>query len=122
MRNYETILVVNPELSEGKAKEEINNIKNIIQNNAGSDIKEDFWGKKEIAHKIGKYKHGFYCSLKFNTDNSSLIAELTRNLRIFDNILKYQTFQISTKKRKFKGKTNTEPKLDGGFVSDSYIQ
>ena len=47
-------------------------------------------GKRKLAYDVKKFSEGFYAVFYFEA-NSDLIAELERNYRITDEIIKFMT-------------------------------
>ncbi len=87
MNNYESIIIINPNVEEEKMKALIERFTTLI-NSDGKVGKVDELGKKKLAYEIGKNKEGNYVVFDF-TANPSLIAELERNYRITDEIIKF---------------------------------
>ena len=87
MNNYESIIIINPNVEEEKMKALIERFTTLI-NSDGKLEKVDELGKKKLAYEIGKNKEGNYVVFDF-TANPGLIAELERNYRITDEIIKF---------------------------------
>ena len=122
MRKYETVLVLNPDLSEADLKEELKKIENLVQANGGQSIHTDRWGKKELGFRMRKRTVGQYVCLTFESENSELMNSLTSVLRIHDHVLKFQSHRISDRVRKFKGNTRRssaggDESADGEFAA-----
>jgi len=94
MRHYETIYIVNPNLSDEDYHEIINKFNKLIENRKGVIIKTQEWGKQRLAYAINKFNNGFYVLVGFCAD-PGVTAELERNIKIDDRILKYQTIKIA---------------------------
>ena len=93
MKNYESIIIVNPNVTEDEIKELIEYIKKIITDNNGKIIKIEDLGKKKLAYEIKKNKEGYYMRFEFEV-NPKLISELERIYRIKDEIMKFITVKI----------------------------
>lgn len=87
MNKYESIIIINPNVEEEKMKALIERFTTLI-NSDGKVEKVDELGKKKLAYEIGKNKEGSYVVFDFEA-NPSLIAELERNYRITDEIIKF---------------------------------
>ena len=87
MNNYESIIIINPNVEEEKMKALIERFTTLI-NSDGKVEKVDEKKKKKLAYEIGKNKEGNYVVFDF-TANPGLIAELERNYRITDEIIKF---------------------------------
>ncbi len=96
MRHYEIIYIVNPNLNGDEFREVLKKYSDIIVNNKGVVIKTDEWGKQRLAYRIRKFYNGVYVYVEFCAMANS-IAELERNLKLDDNILKFQTVKLADK-------------------------
>ena len=65
----------------------------LIQNNGGEVTKVDPWGKRRLAYEIDKIREGYYVLVEFNAD-VELPAELERNFRIADEIMRYMVVRV----------------------------
>ena len=89
MNKYESVIIINPNVDEETIKSLIDRFSTLI-NNDGKLEKVDELGKKKLAYEIDKNKEGFYVVFEFDA-NPSLIAELERNYRIADEVIKFIT-------------------------------
>lgn len=89
MRKYETIFVLRPGLEEEKRNALIEKFTGII-NNDGAVVKVDEWGNRRLAYEINKLREGYYVFVDFNA-NTTLPAELERNFKIADEVIRYIT-------------------------------
>jgi small subunit ribosomal protein S6 len=62
----------------------------IITERNGVIAKIDKWGKRRLAYEISKQKDGFYFLIDFAGDGP-IVAEIERNFKIDDRILKFMT-------------------------------
>ena len=60
MNNYETILILNPVLSEEQVKESMNTFKSILTSLKAEFVSEELWGLKKMKYSIQNRKTGFY--------------------------------------------------------------
>jgi len=89
MRKYETIFVLRPGLEEEKRNALIEKFTGII-NNDGAVVKVDEWGNRRLAYEIEKLREGYYVFVDFKA-NTTLPAELERNFKIADEVIRYIT-------------------------------
>jgi small subunit ribosomal protein S6 len=94
MRHYETIYILNPNLGDEDYHGIINKFNKLIENHNGVIVKTQEWGKQRLAYAINKFNNGFYVLISFCA-NPDVPAELERNFKIDDNILKYQTIKMA---------------------------
>ena len=52
----------------------------------------DFWGKRKLAYEIDYIGEGYYVLVNFKS-NAELPAELERNFRINDNVMRYMVIK-----------------------------
>lgn len=60
MKNYETIFILNPVLSENQMKNVVEKFKKILIDNKAEIINEENWGLKKLAYPIQHKRTGFY--------------------------------------------------------------
>ena len=87
MNKYESVVIVNPNLEEESIKNLEKKFSDLI-NTDGKVISVEEMGKRKLAYEIKKQKEGFYIVLKFEA-KPELIAELERNYRITDEVMKF---------------------------------
>lgn len=87
MRKYETIFVLKPNLEEEKRNALIEKFTGII-NSDGEVVKVDEWGNRRLAYEIQKLREGYYVLVDFKA-NTTLPAELERNYKIADDVIRY---------------------------------
>ncbi len=87
MNKYESVIIINPSLEEEGIKNLINKFSNLI-NTEGKVESVDELGKRKLAYEVKKNKEGYYAVIHFEA-KPTLIAELERNYRITDEIIKF---------------------------------
>lgn len=87
MNKYESVIIVNPSLDEEKVKGLIDKFSDLI-NKQGKVTKVDNMGKRKLAYEVKKNKEAIYVVFYFESE-PSLIAELERNYRITDEVIKF---------------------------------
>lgn len=87
MNKYESIIIVNSKLNEKQQNEIENKYKKIINKN-GNVISIENIGKKRLAYEVKKNKEGIYIEINF-TSEASFIAELERQYKIDENVIKF---------------------------------
>ena len=93
MNNYESIIIVNPNVTNDEIRELIEYIKKIITDKNGKIAEVKDLGKKKLAYEIKKNKEGHYVQFNFKAD-PEVIVELERIYRIKDEIIKFVTVKI----------------------------
>ena len=89
MNKYESVIIINPSVDDEGVKALIAKYTEII-NNEGKVESVNEIGKKRLAYEIMKNKEGYYTVFNFEA-KPELIAELERNYRIDDSVMKFIT-------------------------------
>ena len=87
MNKYETMYIISPTLDEEQVKALVEKFNNLISEH-GEIEKVEEWGRKKLAYEVQDQKEGYYVLLYFSA-NPEFPAELERNFKINENILKY---------------------------------
>ena len=88
MHRYETIFVVNPDLSDDETQNVIQKFSGLISATGGVQLKLEDWGRRRLAYKIDKFNQGYYVLMDFASMPAGLM-ELERNLKIDDRIIRF---------------------------------
>ncbi len=89
-REYETIYILRPTVDGATAEKIADRASDVIKRLDGQLTKLDNWGKRRLAYPIQKHSRGQFVHLKFVGYND-LVAELERNLRLLDDVIRFQT-------------------------------
>ena len=89
MNKYESIIIVNPNVDEAGLKALEEKFTGLINENGKVESVEQM-GKRRLAYEVKKFKEGTYVLFNFEA-KPELIAELERNYRITDEVLKFMT-------------------------------
>ena len=90
MRRYETIVIIDPDLSNEQRLPIFERLKDLIVQQGGFLVIVDEWGDKRLAYEIKKRSHGYYVRLDF-CGTGALVNEMERFFRIDERVLKYMT-------------------------------
>jgi small subunit ribosomal protein S6 len=94
MRHYETIYIVDPNLSDEEYGDVTKKISNMIEKQKGIIIKTDEWGSQKLAYRVKKFDKGSYVLVDY-CGNPGLTVELERDLKLDSRIIKYQTVNLA---------------------------
>lgn len=95
INNYESVIILDPSLSEDEQKSFFQKNKVIVENYDGSVKAVDTWGTRPLANEINKLSRGAYFYSVFN-GNSSCVAELERTMRINDKVLRFTHIKLDS--------------------------
>jgi small subunit ribosomal protein S6 len=90
LKRYEVVAIVKSDLADDDLTAIIDRSQAIITDRKGIIAKVDKWGKRRLAYEINKQKDGFYFLIDFAGDGP-IVAEIERNFKIDDRILKFMT-------------------------------
>ncbi|MCG6894998.1 MAG: 30S ribosomal protein S6 [Desulfobacteraceae bacterium] len=90
MRRYETIFIVDPDLSEEGRVPLFDRIQQLIPDQGGSLLEIDAWGMRRMAYEVKGRVRGYYTRLDY-CGTGDTVDEIERFFRIDDRILKYLT-------------------------------
>ena len=94
MRRYETIAIIDPDISEDDRTSLLTRIKEIIPQQDGVVVQEDLWGSRKLAYSIKNKPRGYYARYDY-CGLGKAVQELERFFRIDDRVLKYLTVQLA---------------------------
>ena len=92
MNKYESVVIINPNVEETALKALIERFQTLI-NTDGKVEQVNELGKKKLAYEVKKNKEGIYLVFYFEAE-PSLIAELERNYRITDEVIKFIVVKV----------------------------
>lgn len=88
MRDYEIVVVLQPDLDDASLSGLVDKIGGWIKDFGGKIAKVDHWGKRKLAYPIRKHREGFYVLLNAQMVPAS-VRELERNLQYTEPVLRY---------------------------------
>jgi small subunit ribosomal protein S6 len=93
MRRYETIVILDPDISEDGRAPVFDRIGDTISQGNGFLVLRDDWGNRKLAYEIKKKPRGFYTRFDF-CGTGTIVDEIERFCRIDDRVMKYLTVLI----------------------------
>jgi small subunit ribosomal protein S6 len=85
IRQYETVFIMNPVLSEEQMLETVAKFRKFLTDHSAEMVFENNWGMRKMAYPIQKKKSGFYYLMEYKADTqlvSKLEVEFTRDERV----------------------------------------
>ncbi|MCC6543921.1 MAG: 30S ribosomal protein S6 [Nitrospirae bacterium] len=95
MNIYESIFILKSSVSDEDIQKIAGKMEGIVKQGAELLATEN-WGKKKLAYEVAKEKRGVYILLRFQ-GKGDINAELERNYRIDDNVIKFLTVKLNKK-------------------------
>ncbi len=113
MRTYETIIVLDPDLSDEDSEKVVKKIEGVIESQKGRIAFLDHWGKRKLAYRVRKkFKGDYHRFVYYGSGN--IISVLERNLRITEEVYKFLTVKIADEEIDFESdKTEKIEKSEG---------
>ncbi len=93
MRNYQSVLILKPDLDEAQVDQSIEKITSIIKKFGGSILKLDNWGKKRLAYRVKKNKFGYYLNI-YHTCEQGGVPDLEKEYQLYELIIKYLVIRL----------------------------
>jgi small subunit ribosomal protein S6 len=93
MRKYETFFIVDPDLPDDTNTVVDDKVKSVVTSNGGTVIAYTPWGKKKLAYPVNKRTRGLYVLMEY-VGGPELVAELERNMRLDERVLKFITVKL----------------------------
>lgn len=72
MNNYEGLFIVKPDLKEDDAKNVFKALNDLVVKNGGKIVKEEVWGKRQLAYPVKKFREGNYYKLDFESPSDAV--------------------------------------------------
>ncbi len=91
MKNYETVFILNPVLSEDQAKDTVEKFVKVLTKAKADVINVEKWGLKKMAYAIQNKSTGFYNLIEFTTTSSDLINILETEYRRDESVVRFMT-------------------------------
>ncbi len=93
IKQYETVFIATPVLSEAQMKEAVAKYTELITANGGEIVYQEDWGRKELAYPIQKMTSGFYYLIEFKAD-PQFVNILETQYRRDERIIRFLTFAM----------------------------
>lgn len=88
MRDYELVVVIDPEIDEEKLSATLDRISQLVTTRGGEVIDVDRWGKRKLAYPIKRRSEGDYVITHFRLEPAQA-AELEAGLRLSEEVLRH---------------------------------
>ncbi|MEE8481321.1 MAG: 30S ribosomal protein S6 [Desulfobacterales bacterium] len=96
MRRYETIFIIDPDLSDEERNPVVERLQEIINQHGGFLVITDEWGSKKLAYEVKKKVRGYYIRIDY-CGTGKLVNEIERFFRIDDRVMKYMSVLLERK-------------------------
>ena len=93
LKQYETVFIATPVLSDAQMKEAVAKYTGFITENGGKIVYEEDWGLRKLAYPIQKKTTGFYHLIEFQAE-PSLIDKFETQYKRDERIIRFQTVSM----------------------------
>jgi small subunit ribosomal protein S6 len=87
MRNYELMVILDPELEERTVAPSLDTYLNVVRNDGGTVDSVDVWGRRRLAYEINKNAEGIYAVVTLQAEPAT-VKELDRQLTLNESVLR----------------------------------
>ena len=102
LKQYETVFIATPVLSEQQMKEAVAKYTQLIADNGGEVVYEENWGLKQLAYPIQHKTSGFYYLIQFKAEPSFIETLDERIIRYLTVALDKHAVAYAAKRRENK--------------------
>jgi len=92
-RQYETVFIVTPVLSESQMKEAVDKFVSFLTEHGAEIVHTENWGLRKLAYPIQKKTTGFYNLIEFKAE-PALVDKLETEYRRDERIIRFLTFKM----------------------------
>ncbi len=90
LKNYETVFILTPVLSEQQTKDTVDKFKKLLTNNGSKIVNEESWGLRKLAYPILGKQTGFYQIFEFSAD-PAFISKLEIEYKRDERVIRFLT-------------------------------
>lgn len=90
MRHYETLFIINPDLSEEDTAAVVEKFSAILTDRGSVMVKVDLWGRRRLAYQVKKFNKGYYVLFEYGATPEA-VAEMERLFKIDESVIRYLT-------------------------------
>ncbi len=87
MRQYELMVILDPELEERTVGTTVDKFLQVVKNDGGTVDNVDVWGRRRLAYDIKKKSEGIYAVVNFTAEPATA-QELDRQLNLSESIMR----------------------------------
>jgi small subunit ribosomal protein S6 len=93
MKYYETLYLINPNLSDEEYRDVVVKFNDVVEKKKGVVVNVDEWGKKSLAYQIKKFDKGYYVLSQY-CGEGAFVVEFEREMNLDERILQFQTIKL----------------------------
>ncbi len=93
MRNYELVLVINPQIADENVGAVTERVGQWIAASGGELVNTNPWGRRRLAYPIKDQREGTYVTPQFRMEPRAT-GELERSLKLSEDVLRYSLVRV----------------------------
>lgn len=90
---YESTFVVRQDVSRTDVNKLVDEFSEIVKQQGGSVVKNEYWGLRNLAYRINKNRKGHYVMLGLNAPHEA-VKELERNIGLHEDVIRHLTVRV----------------------------
>jgi small subunit ribosomal protein S6 len=87
MRNYELMVILDPDLEERTVAPSLDRYLNLVRQDGGTVGSVDVWGRRRLAYEIDKKSEGIYAVVTLSAEPAT-VNELDRQLSLNESVMR----------------------------------
>ncbi|HEV7350634.1 30S ribosomal protein S6 [Telluribacter sp.] len=92
-KQYETVFILTPILSEAQMRDAVDKFRDILTNNGAKLVHEENWGLRKLAYPIQKKNTGYYQLFEY-TNEGPVVDTLETEFRRDERIMRFLTISL----------------------------
>lgn len=93
MKNYETVFILNPVLSEDQMKDAVDKFVKVLKKAKADVVNVEQWGLRKMAYPIQRKSTGFYNLIEF-TATPDVVNALETEYRRDESVMRFLTIAL----------------------------
>src|SRR6516165_4800885 len=92
---YENVFIARQDISGAQVDTLADTLAQLVAENGGEVKNREYWGLRNLAYRMRKNRKGHYVLLNIDAPPAA-VAELERNMRINEDVIRYLTIRVDT--------------------------
>jgi len=93
MRQYELMIIIDPELDERTVQPTLDKLLKVVTTDGGKIDNTEIWGRRRLAYDIKKKSEGIYAVVRMTVE-SATAKELDRQLSLNEQIMRTKLLRV----------------------------
>ena len=90
---YESVYIIRQEVSSNDVDKLTDNFINLLKENGGELVKQEYWGLRNLAYEIRNNRKGHYVMLGIKASHAAVL-ELERRMRLSEDVIRFLTVAV----------------------------